>query len=45
MSDFKAMMCILGSVVVVMCAIFYSFLFFIYPESTTVFVPGAFVKP
>lgn len=44
MSDFKAMMCILGGVVVVMCVIFYGFLFFIYPEATPVFVPGAPVK-
>lgn len=40
MTDFKAMMCILGGVVLVMCAIFYGFLFFIYPDATPVFMPG-----
>lgn len=44
MSDFKAMMCILGSVVLVMCVIFYGFLFYIYPEATPVFVPGVPAK-
>lgn len=33
MTDFKAMLCIIGGVALVM--IFYSFLFYIYPEGAT----------
>jgi hypothetical protein len=39
MTDFKAMMCILGGVFVLMCVVFYGFLFLIYPEGTSTFVP------
>lgn len=39
MTDFKAMMCILGGVFIVMCAVFYGFLFLISPEATPTFVP------
>lgn len=39
MSDFKALMCILVGVALVMCAIFYGFLFYIYPDATSTFAP------
>ena len=35
MTDFKAMLCIIGGVALVMCAIFYGFLFYIYPEGAS----------
>jgi hypothetical protein len=37
MTDFKAMMFIIGGVALLMCAIFYGFLFYIYPEGATTY--------
>jgi len=41
MTDFKAMMCILTGVALVMCFVFYGFLFMIYPDGPKTFVPLA----
>jgi hypothetical protein len=37
MTDFKAMLCILGGVIAMMCAVFYGFLFLIYPNGATTY--------
>ncbi len=37
MTDFKAMLCILGGVIAMMCAVFYGFLFLIYPNGANTY--------
>lgn len=44
MTDLKALMCILGGVVLMMCVVLYSFLFLIYPDGPKTSVPLGITK-
>lgn len=44
MTNFKVMMCIFGGAFVVVCAVFYGFLFIIDPVGVPIFVPIAPLK-